>query len=84
MKYLCDLVPNGTDELWDIDAHIKEWTKELPTEEGWYWVYIQDVEPFIVTWNGKEWTNNDTWKDWDNEVIYNLGPLPIPELPEDL
>lgn len=66
-----------------------EWTKDAPTEEGWYWI-ITNGEPYMVNLK-KELSSGLYFESlglfWDMgmkeyKITYWLGPLPIPELPE--
>ena len=61
-----------------------EWTTEPPTEGGWYWIRYPDgeiacVEVFYSLGNME--TDSDYVLD---TVTHWLGPLPVPEPPEDI
>lgn len=74
------------------------WTTEKPTQDGWYWVYIQDTKndsKAEIVYVEKEKEGFGVWHsfgDWDEfrkvedySVTYPcfwLGPLPLPMKPE--
>jgi len=61
-----------------------QWTKEIPTEDGWYWIYFGDVSTGkIIEYvkNGELWSYTFAeWqaiqKSWD---ISFYGPIEEPK-----
>ena len=72
-----------------------EWTKDKPTEQGWYFTY-RLVGGICGSWVAI----TCVWKTWDGEVVYDLqddswpmdkapddvywaGPIDLPEPPKE-
>lgn len=57
-------------------------TKSYPPDGTWCWV--SDGQTIWIAMRqagaGGEWTNDDTWEDWKNEVKYWIS-LARPDLP---
>lgn len=63
-----------------------DWSFEgLPPENEWCWVTDgEDVWPAKHTMRTLGWTNDDTWEDFDNEVIaWILMEKPEPPPPRE-
>jgi hypothetical protein len=59
-----------------------EWQREhLPPDGTWCWVTDGNEVWMAVRDDGAsyDWSNGDTWADWDNEVVAWI-PLEKPEL----
>ena len=57
-----------------------EWTKEAPTETGWYWYLNELRDTPVVIWCGRY------FKDMHVPSVkceFFMGPLPVPDKPED-
>jgi hypothetical protein len=65
-----------------------KWTREVPVEPGWYWFYVKKSDYFNIFRVSRDKENNlyvvgqqgDTVEDFSG---YWLGPIPIPEKPDN-
>jgi hypothetical protein len=81
----------------ELTATKREWTRELPTEPGWYWVFMPDeiglalsrIESSILD-SSMEVTLHGTEVVWEigefearsRSDLWWLGPLAVPEVPK--
>ena len=63
-----------------------EWTTEPPTQEGWYWMRVDDEDPQIVKVFYSPNRGKFIFTDEEDHDVgcysHWLGPLPVPELPK--
>ena len=66
------------------------WTKEKPTQPGWYWVKFPETEEYPaetlclevkVTLEGPQFREFATGPD---EIEYWMGPIPVPSPPVEI
>jgi hypothetical protein len=55
---------------------ILEWTTNPPTQEGWYWVCVEDGHISAT------FIHNGADPKLMGDNVYWLGPLPVPEPPK--
>ena len=67
------------------------WTRERPTEAGWYWVWVRGLDPFVVEVIHDEQLDalvvdaargELLLEDYDRPLLQWAGPLTPPPLEE--
>lgn len=69
--------------MYDFDGVLLSWTKELPTQPGYYWAYASEILYFVEVLESMEVYNGYGGADFKlNDYSYWLGPIPEPKKPE--
>lgn len=73
---------------------VNEWTTELPTQPGWYWVWLHadnDRTAFVVELESVDgvlsWDAYYDMPPWTNLSAIGshwIGPLPVPAPPKEI
>lgn len=58
------------------------WTKEVPTEPGWYWVAYQQIPDGSLALCASEYDEYEQWYPVHPEMIWDQ-PLPPPPDPKE-